>query len=254
MDALIGFGIALLIGLTGVGGGTLTVPVLVLFRQVPVGAAVGTALAFSTLVKLPAALVYLRRGGIDASVVGRLLLGGLPGVAVGALLLGHLEGAGLRATVDLVVGATICATACLGLVGALRRRYETAERHDRSARLPFFALPIGLEVGFSSAGAGALGTLLLMAMTRLAPAQIVGTDLAFGLALWAAGGALHLGLGVESPQLLLRLVCGGIPGAIAGAWLATRAPSRALRLGLLAWLVWLGAQLALRGLRGLHGG
>lgn len=253
MDALIGFGIALLIGLTGVGGGTLTVPVLVLFRQVPIAQAVGTALSFSTLVKLPAAFVYLRQRQVDARVLKRLLWGGLPGVALGALLLGRLESAGWRATVLALVGTTISVTAVLGLIGMLRRRADAPPARDRSRRLPFFALPIGLEVGFSSAGAGALGTLLLLWSTPLTPAQVVGTDLLFGLALSATGGALHLGLGDLDASLLLRLIAGGIPGAFLGAWLATRVPARALRLGLLLWLVWLGAQLALRGWTDLRG-
>lgn len=247
-EALIGFGVALLIGLTGVGGGTLTVPVLVLFLRVPVPVAVGTALTFSTLVKLPAAFVYLRQRQIDARVLLRLLVGGLPGVAAGALLLGQLESAGLRAIVLSVVGVTITATALLGLIGAARRRGAAPPSPDRSARLTLFALPIGLEVGFSSAGAGALGTLLLLWLTPLRPAQVIGTDLAFGLALSATGGALHLGLGDVAPRLLLQLVAGGLPGALAGAWLATRVPARAMRVGLLVWLVYLGSQLARRGL------
>lgn len=247
MEFLIGFGVALLIGLTGVGGGTLTVPVLVLYLHVPIAAAVGTALTFSTLVKLPAAFVYFRQHNVDGRVLRRLLVGGLPGVVLGALLLGRLESAGLRPIVLALVGVTITATALLGLIGAARRRKDAPPPPDRSARLPFFAAPIGLEVGFSSAGAGALGTLLLLALTPLSPAQVVGTDLAFGLALSAAGGALHLGLGDVLPRLLLRLVAGGIPGALLGAYLATRLPARALRLGLLVWLVYLGSQLALRG-------
>jgi hypothetical protein len=247
MEFLIGFGVALLIGLTGVGGGTLTVPVLVLYLRVPIAAAVGTALTFSTLVKLPAAFVYFRQRQVDGRVLRRLLVGGLPGVVAGALLLGRLESAGLRPIVLTVVGVTIAATALLGLLGAARRRAEAPPPPHRSARQPLLAAPIGLEVGFSSAGAGALGTLLLLALTPLTPAQVVGTDLAFGLLLSATGGALHLGLGDLAPDLLLHLVAGGVPGAFLGAWLATRVPARALRLGLLVWLVYLGAQLALRG-------
>ena len=94
MQVAAGFLIALAIGLTGVGGGVMTVPVLVLFMGVPTAPAVGTALAFSTLVKIPAGLVYFREGKIDAAVLRRLLAGGVPGVLAGGLLLGGLEGAG----------------------------------------------------------------------------------------------------------------------------------------------------------------
>src|SRR5437899_2128703 len=80
-----GFLIALTIGLTGVGGGTITVPVLVLFMGVPAAPAVGTALAFSALVKIPAALVYLRQGKIDFGVLRWTLLGGVPGLVAGGV-------------------------------------------------------------------------------------------------------------------------------------------------------------------------
>src|SRR6266545_4913203 len=104
-----------MIGLTGVGGGVMTVPILVLFMDVPAAPAVGTALVFSALVKIPAGLVYLREGKIDAAVLRRLLGGGVPGVLAGGLLLGHLEGMGMRNVVLAVVGVTIALTAVFNL-------------------------------------------------------------------------------------------------------------------------------------------
>jgi len=109
-------------------------------------------------------------------------------------------------------------------------------------------------VGFSSAGAGALGTLVLLYFTSLEAAQIVGTDLAFGLTLSAVGGGLHLGLGHLDRPLFLRLVAGGVPGAFLGARLASVLPTRALRAGLLVWLVLLGTQLLYRGAHALSSG
>jgi uncharacterized membrane protein YfcA len=254
LEPLIGFLIALMIGLTGVGGGTLTVPVLILFRGVPAAAAVGTALAFSALVKVPACLVYLRRVGIDRRVLRYMLLGGLPGVVLGSLLLDRLEGAGLRSVVLTVVGLTIAATAGFNLTRVLvAAGGDEAGRSDRARVLPWATFPIGFEVGFSSAGAGALGTLVLMHFTALAPAQIVGTDLLFGLTLSAVGGALHAGLGTVSSTLLLKLLAGGLPGAFVGARLATVLPPRPLRAVLLLWLVYLGGELLLRGVRSLLG-
>jgi hypothetical protein len=243
-----------MIGLTGVGGGVMTVPVLVLFMRVPAAAAVGTALAFSALVKIPAAIVFLHQRKIEFGVLRRLLLGGLPGVLVGGLALQKLEDAGLRNVVLIAVGVTIALTAAFNLARLVR---ETAPRPpgcDRRRLLPWLALPIGIEVGFSSAGAGALGTLVLLYCTPLAAAQVVGTDLAFGLALSAVGGGLHLGLGHLDPALFLRLVAGGIPGALLGARLANVLPTRALRAGLLVWLVFLGTQILYRGVQALSSG
>ena len=254
MQVAAGFLIALMIGLTGVGGGVMTVPILVLFMGVPAAPAVGTALAFSALVKIPAGLVYLREHKIDFDVLRRLLLGGVPGVLAGGLLLGRLEGAGLRNVVLVIVGITIALTATFNLVRLVRDSERRPPGRDRRRLLPWLALPIGLEVGFSSAGAGALGTLLLLYCTSLEAAQVVGTDLAFGLTVSAVGGGFHLGLGHLELPLFLKLVAGGIPGAFVGARLAGAFPTRALRAGLLLWLVFLGTQLLYRGALALTAG
>jgi len=254
MEAVVGFLIALMIGLTGVGGGTLTVPVLILFLGIPTAEAVGTALTFSALVKIPACVVYLRQKKADFRVLRYLLLGGLPGVVLGSLTLGRLEGAGLKDLVLIAVGVTIAVTAALNLARLLRGDGERdPPAQDRSRLLPWLTLPIGLEVGFSSAGAGALGTLILLYFTPLAASQIVGTDLLFGMALSTVGGGLHLGMGDWNRALFLRLVAGGIPGALAGARLATVLPARTLRVALLIWLVYLGSQLLYRGILAVAG-
>jgi hypothetical protein len=103
--------------------------------------------------------------------------------------------------------------------------------------------PIGAEVGFSSSGAGALGTLALLSFTSLDAQRIVGTDLAFGLCLSLIGGGLHMSYGGLDPALLGQLVAGGVLGAIVGTGLAPRIPSRAMRLALSLWLLALGMQL-----------
>ena len=124
---------------------------------------------------------------------------------------------------------------------------KTAPR-DRSHLLPWLALPIGLEVGFSSAGAGALGSLVLLSCTTLAPSAVVGTDLFFGLVISGAGGAWHALTQPINTALLLQLCAGGVAGALIGAWLGTRIPTRALRTALSAVLFLLGGQLCWKGL------
>jgi uncharacterized membrane protein YfcA len=103
-------------------------------------------------------------------------------------------------------------------------------------------LPIGAEVGFSSSGAGALGTIALLGLTTLSTSQIVGTDLAFGLCLSLVGGGLHLLSQNLDAALLLKLLAGGLFGAISGSALAPRLPNQKLRLVLTAWLLLIGVQ------------
>ena len=122
----------------------------------------------------------------------------------------------------------------MGLIRAVR---------DRSTWLPFLMLPVGAEVGFSAAGAGALGTIALFATTNLTTAEVVGTDVLFGLGLSLAGGGVQLSAGNYDSAILLRLVVGGAFGALLGANLTAFLPSRGLRVALSLWLMSLGIQL-----------
>jgi hypothetical protein len=244
LAVVLGFGIAV----TGVGAGVITAPMLILLLDQPPAVAVGTALAFGTIVKVPALATYVRNGNVDWLTARTMIAWGLPGVVVGGLVLERLSVSDLRGAVLLGVGTVVVFGAGLGLYRAWRPR---PHRDDTTRELPGrvgpWSLPIGLEVGFSSAGAGALGTLLLLQRTRLAAATVVGTDLAFGLALAAVGGALHMAHGSWSPVLLTQLAIGGVFGAVAGAMLASRVPARVMRLALLTWLIFVGGHLTWRG-------
>lgn len=246
MEIALGFVIALAIALTGVGAGSLTTPLLLLLTTVTPAKGVGTALAFGFLVKSISTPVYLARRQINYRVLGFLLAGGLPGVIAGSLLLDHLQKGAGQAILHVAIGIIIAATAIFHLWRMFQPRPDSSVR-DRARYLPFFALPIGLEVGFSSAGAGALGSLLLLGMTRLTAAEVVGTDLSFGLALSFVGGGFQLSVGNYDPHLLLLLAIGGVAGAVVGSMLASRIAQRPLRVGLLIMLILLGGELSLRG-------
>ena len=246
MAFLLGFLIAFAIGVTGVGAGTVTAPLLILALGLPPEVAVGTALLFGFLVKVPAGAVYLLRRQVDARALLRLLLGGVPGVLLGSLLLTQLKGA--KDLVLRLVGLTVVLSAGLGLWRGLK---GVGRGRERPWLLPPAAFGIGLEVGFSSAGAGALGTLLLLHATRLSPQKVVGTDLLFGLVLALLGGGVHLAFGQVAPSLLLALASGGVAGGLLGALFATRLPKEPLRLALLHWLLFIGGQLVYRGV--VHG-
>jgi hypothetical protein len=245
MEFLIGFGIAIMIGLTGVGGGVITAPVLTLFLGVPPAQAIGTALVFSAVVKAIVAPAYLLRRQVDFRVLAFLLAGGLPGVIFGSLLLQHLSVNQRRGPLLAVLGSTVVIMALMNLYRATRRE-RAAPVRDRTWWLPWIALPIGAEVGFSSAGAGALGSLAVMALTPISTAAVVGTDVLFGLGLSLTGGGISLGAGNISGAIALKLSIGGIAGALVGANLLSLIPNRPLRVLLSLWLVSLGAQLCWR--------
>jgi uncharacterized membrane protein YfcA len=238
MEIALGFIIAVFIAITGVGAGSMTTPLLILLLSMPTKQAVGTALIFGAAVKILTTPLYIARKQVNWRALGFLLATGLPGVLAGSLLLQGVKNDLLTA----FVGLTIVSIALLNLF-----RFSAVTRHDRTPWLAFVGLPIGVEVGFSSAGAGALGALCLMNMTMLAPAAVVGTDLSFGLVLSLVGGGIHAALGDLNTPVLIKLLIGGAVGALAGGMLASRMPSKKLRFVLCLALVVLGANLGWKG-------
>lgn len=242
MQYVIGFIIALFIALTGVGAGTITVPILVLFLKVPAPVAVGIGLMFSAAIKLILVPSQILRRNVAWRTLGFMLLGGAPGVLLGSLFLRHLIGAGSQNLLNAILGAILVSTASWQLAFSLRPTKDNRDSRDRSPLLSWLMFPVGAEVGFSSAGAGALGSAALLSLTPLAPAQIVGTDIVFGFLLSLIGSGAHWFSHATNPQLLMELIAGGIFGAITGTMLSTRIPRRPLRFALWIWLLILGGQ------------
>jgi hypothetical protein len=246
MQYLIGFLIALFIALTGVGAGTVTVPVLVLFLGVPSPIAVAIGLMFATAVKLILVPAQIVRRNIAWRTLGLMLLGGAPGVILGSFFLKHLVTIGSQNLLNAILGAVLVTTAAWQILYSFRTMRQNAHNPDRSRILPWLMFPVGAEVGFSSAGAGALGSAALLSLTPLSPAQVVGTDIAFGFVVSLIGSGAHLFSNslnsASSTQLLEHLIAGGVAGAIAGTLLTNRIPRRPLRLALWVWLMILGGQ------------
>ena len=237
MEYLIGFVIAAFIALTGVGAGTITTPLLVLFLGVPPAIAVSTGLAFSAAVKLALVPAQIVRRQVDWRVLGFMLLGGIPGVLAGSLVLVRLAGSGSGRVMNVLLGVLIVLTALYQIGYSFRAPRAEATRKDRARWLAWLMLPVGTEVGFSSAGAGALGTAALLSLTTLAPTQVVGTDILFGFLLSMIGSGAHLFMGAIPTGLLRHLVLGGLLGAAAGTWAARSIPPRPLRFALWLWLL-----------------
>jgi len=242
MQYVIGFLIALFIALTGVGAGTVTVPVLVLFLGVPAPIAVGIGLMFATAVKLILVPAQIARRNVSWPTLGFMLLGGAPGVLIGSLFLKHLVTAGSQNLLNALLGAILVSMASWQILYSFRPMKQNPDARNRARLLPWLMFPVGAEVGFSSAGAGALGSAALLSLTPLLPAQVVGTDIAFGFVVSLIGSGAHWFSQSTNPGLLMHLIIGGAFGAITGTLLTNSIPRRPLRFALWVWLLVLGGQ------------
>jgi uncharacterized membrane protein YfcA len=244
MELILGFLIAALIAMTGVGAGTITAPMLILFLHVPVPEAVGTALVYSAAVKLVVVPIQIWRRQVVWRTLGVMLLAGVPGVVLGSLLFQRIvRTQGNNLWLYLALGSIIAFSSGWHIYRHFRPATVGGNRTSRPWWLALTMFPVGAEVGFSSSGAGALGTVALLGLTALDVPRIVGTDLSFGLCLSLIGGGIHLTHGGVDSTLLAYLIIGGIAGALVGTGLAPRIPARAMRLALSLWLFALGVQL-----------
>jgi len=248
MNSLIGFLIAAAVGLTGIGGGSFTVPALVLLAGLGAGEAVGTAFLFAGVLRLIAAPFYLAGKQIHSRYLWLLLQGAVPGLLVGTWALRFLNRDAGNPVVILLLGILLAASSSVTFI---RRVQNPSFARNNHRWLPWLALPIGLESGFSSAGAGALGTVLLLNYSEMTAPQVVGTDLLFGLVLAVIGSAFHWSFGSISMPILLQLLLGGVPGVVFGCLLARRVPANKLKTAVAMVALFAGLQLVWTGSRTL---
>jgi uncharacterized membrane protein YfcA len=245
---LLGFAIAVCVGLTGIGGGSFTVPALLLIAGLPPAEAVGTTFVFAGVLRLIAAPFYLATRQVHSRYFRLLLLGAVPGLAIGMLTLRMLAERNSNALIVLVVGILLTVSSSISFVPQAQ---VPGFARKNSHWLPWLAFPIGVESGFSSAGAGALGTVLLLNYSEMSPAQVVGTDVVFGLVLATIGTAIHWSLGSISAPILAQLLFGGIPGVILGCFLSRRVSAKRLKTVVAAIAICAGLQLVWSGMREL---
>ncbi len=248
MHILIGFLIALAVGLTGIGGGSFTVPALVLIAGLSAETAVGTAFVFAGVLRLIAAPFYLAGRQIHGRYLWLLSLGAVPGLLLGTYILRILSSNANSPVVVILLGVLLTASSSITFVPRAQNR-NFAKKNSRW--LPWLALPIGVEAGFSSAGAGALGTVLLLNYSEMTPPEVVGTDILFGLVLAVIGSAFHWKFGSINGRTLTQLLEGGIPGVIIGCSSARHLPARKLKLVIALIAMFAGLQLVWTGSRTL---
>ena len=243
------FGIGIVVGLTGMGGGALMTPVLVLFFNIPPLTAVSSDLVASAIMKPVGSAVHLRRGTVHMGLVKWLCIGSIPGAFSGVLIaraLGH--GAEVQEIVRTALGVALLLAAIGLIVRAYLRLLEYARRRDgRAPPLPqgpptveLKVIPTilvgavgGVVVGLTSVGSGSLIIIALMALyPTLKANELVGTDLVQAVPLVGAAALGHLLFGDFQLDLTTSLLLGSIPGVWVGAHLSARAPGGLVRRAL----------------------
>jgi uncharacterized membrane protein YfcA len=247
-----GFAVGAIVGLTGVGGGSLMTPLLVLGFGVPAVAAVGTDLLFAGLTKVGGAVSHGLQGHVDWRVAGLLAAGSVPGTTLALAALAALPPAGphARALVSGALGAMLVLTAAALVMRARLQAWGQARagrgwlaRHGNAGTIALGAL-IGVAVSLSSVGAGAIGvTALLLLFPMLATARVVGTDIAHAVPLTLLAGFGHAALGHVDWTMLCALLLGSVPGILVGSHFVSRIPERALRHSLAGVLLVAGGKL-----------
>jgi len=250
LHAVAGLLVGFLVGLTGVGGGSLMTPILVLLFGISPGTAVGTDLLFAATTKMAGSAVHGWKATVDWKIVRRLASGSVPAAIVtlaGISWFGKL-GKETGHAILLVLGAMLIVTSVATLFQKQLAVFaKTHERLDENESLwPTVALGmvLGVAVTVSSVGAGAIGvTALLMLYPALRVSRIVGSDIAHAVPLTLVAGAGHWIIGGVDTTLLLNLLMGSIPGVIAGSLLSSRSPDHILRPALAAVLLVSGLKL-----------
>ncbi len=246
-----GVAVGMLVGLTGVGGGSLMTPLLVLVFGFHPAAAVGTDLLFAAGTKTVGTAMHGWRETVDWRVVRRLAAGSMPGAVLTLLLLSRtgIDSRAASHLISVVLGVALLLTAVSVLfrpqIVALAARYLPPPSPGRVAGWTVATgAALGVLVTLSSVGAGAVGfTALLLLYPRLPMVRLVASDIAHAVPLTLIAGLGHWMLGTVDLSLLGALLVGSVPGILAGSYLATRAPDLVLRPVLAATLVLVGGKL-----------
>ena len=248
LKILIGFGVGTLIGMTGLGGGVLLLPILIFGLGVPAITAVGSDAAFNFVTKIGSSWMHLRRGTVRRKVVLALAAGSAPGSYLGVSLLAHLRrihGAGVNDFIKTAVGVLLIIIPILLL---LQRHIE-----DRVVNRPptaktfagmvVIGLVAGFLVGMTSVGSGSIVMMLLLLFYSYPPKVMVGTDIVHAVVLTGVTSFLHFRLGNVDPSLVGALLIGSIPGGLLGSQLSAKVPMLWLRRILCTVLLITGARM-----------
>jgi len=250
LHGVAGLAVGFMVGLTGVGGGSLMTPVLVLLFGVNPATAVGTDLLFASTTKIAGSAVHSARATVDWRVVRRLAAGSVPAAVVTLIGLHWVGKVGketnhiIMAVLGWMLIVTAVATLMQKQLAVFAKTHERLDAQSSLVPTVFLGCVLGAAVTISSVGAGAIGvTALLMLYPALRVSRIVGSDIAHAVPLTFVAGFGHWIIGDVNFVLLGNLLIGSIPGVIAGSLLSTRSPDHILRPALAAVLLFSGLKL-----------
>jgi uncharacterized membrane protein YfcA len=240
MRAVAGLMVGTIVGITGVGGGALMTPLLVLMFGIAPQTAVGTDLLYASITKMFGVAVHHGHGTVDWGVVRRLAMGSLPAAAATLAWMHYSDAHQVKSGFIITAVAVALIITALGMlmkdylhrVGrSLRVADESYFKHLQLPATVIAGVVLGVLVTLTSIGAGALGTVMLVYLypLRLNSSKLVGTDLAHAIPLALIAGLGHLSLGNVNYSLLLNLLMGSIPGVLIGSFISTRAPLTFIR-------------------------
>ena len=254
MHTVAGFLVGMMVGMTGVGGGALMTPILVLLFGVVPATAVGTDLWFAAFTKIVGGLMHQRRGSVDWEVLRRLCLGSLP-TSLLTLVWLHSAGQGqvrqgllltsLGCVLILTAVAMLCRARTQAWGTSLRMRAPVAFKRAQPALTVLAGSILGFLVTLTSVGAGALGVVMLVTLypLRMQPARLVGTDIVHAIPLTIVAGTGHLWMGNVNFGLLGTLLLGSVPGVVCGSLLGAKVPDALLRAAIAVVLSLVGVKL-----------
>ena len=251
--AIAGFAVGMLVGMTGVGGGSLMTPVLILLFGIHPATAVGTDLLYAAVTKTAGSVVHGFNRTVDWAVVGRLAAGSVPMTVLTIVALSYVDINGVAAR-ELIAGVLTVALFVTALTLIFRDKIigRYAGRIGSLAPKRIAAITVGVGavlgvlVSISSVGAGAIGvTALILLYPKLPTARIVGSDIAHAVPLTLVAGIGHWFLGSINLDVLASLLLGSVPGIVLGSYAAARIPEFALRIVLAAALVVVATKLSL---------
>lgn len=240
INALAGFGVGAAVGMTGVGGGSLMTPILVLLFGFAPSTAVGTDLWFAAITKMFGGTLHNHNGTVDWQVLKRMSFGSIPASIITLIWMDLTSrGQTTHGTIVHALGAVLLVTAVAMLARkkiqsfAVRLRTTTAEAF--MAAQPWLTVLAGVVLGvvvpLTSVGAGALGTVMLLYLypLRMNPSRLAGTDIVHAIPLAVIAGTGHLLMGNVDMKLLLNLLLGSIPGILVGTLINSKSPEKVMR-------------------------